>query len=106
MSYKYLAKKDNVLPIGKYKGMSFEEVYNKDPDYVNQLNYQPLKDWLVSNKSKSLDSSYVIKSGFHQGKSLNELVDTDIDYLEYLRHAEKLTNNELQMIRIWYVSQL
>lgn len=108
----------NIVQIGKWKGTTFEEVFEKAPDYlswvVNNINDEksplyPLVEWIKENhielksptkKSNNTTKTPVISSdgsvanyGKYNGKTVDEIWELDPDYFRFIARKGSLSGN-------------
>lgn len=84
---------------GKYTNKMYDEVYEFDPSYMRWLltqelileKNQDLRDYLNS-KFKDTDTSYQINFGKYKGKTINQIIKLDKQYLEWLLKNSQFDN--------------
>lgn len=85
---------------GKHKGSSFDEVFNKDTNYIKWVITQPyLKEEEVKylqNLIKTKTPEYLMPWGKYKNKTLSYIDNEDSWYLSWLKNNEiAKKNNQL-----------
>lgn len=79
-----------IFNFGKYKNMSFNDVYEKDKNYLlflyNRRKNYPLSNTLIEEiESRFQEKNTVyLNFGKHKGKSIHNIKEVDPSYLSYL----------------------
>lgn len=99
-----------IINFGKYKTKTFDEVYEFDPRYCRWLYTQELilirnpdLKAFLDDKFKNKDMSYELTFGKYKGKTINQVLQIDRKYLEWLYNSsvlEKMTKLHSDLSKI------
>lgn len=93
------------LTFGKYKNESVDEVFNKDPSYLNWLKTQPfIKDNkelidYIEKKLVDFNDEYIMKWGKYKNKSLSQINEIDNKYIQWLKSSDYVNKNCTRLVK-------
>ena len=97
-------RSDDIIKFGKYKGNTFGEIYEKDPQYLYwlestdkllKIDFEGLNLLYPNNSISILER--IIDFGKYKGKKYKEIKD-DTSYLNWMVSIERLTKEEMNLI--------
>jgi len=98
------------IEFGKFKGKSFDEVFEFDRNYLKWVSTQDelldkfpeLKEY-INTKFSNTDLGYQLNFGKYKTMTINEVLNIDREYLEWLMkstHTEKMTKLRSELSKI------
>lgn len=101
-----------ILTIGKYKGQTFEFVYQNDKGYVSWVKNLPkeklghfrrFQRWIV--KQNDPDQANIISCGKYKGQTFESVFETDKNYADWVLKLEPEKVKEFKNFQQWLKTQ-